>query len=93
MLNRKVSLVKVWSGRSSHLTRLLGEAGGGLTWSWVGGADVAGTAVAGSFEGGEPGCGGLDALPSGVQAAARAMIAASANVLINSTECWHAGLV
>src|ERR1700694_940508 len=46
MVNRKLSLVYVCPGRSSHLTRAGAEAGDGLTSVWVGGADASGASVA-----------------------------------------------
>jgi hypothetical protein len=45
MLNRKVSLVNVLSGKSSHLTSASPGADG-LTCGWEGDADVAGAALA-----------------------------------------------
>ena len=60
MLKRKVSLVKVWSGKSSQLTRTSAGDGDGLPFEWEGEPDVAGAALGDALADGEPDCGAID---------------------------------
>src|SRR5258706_7185343 len=81
MVNRKSLLVKVWSGKSSHLTSTAAGVGDGLAGDRAGDADV--TVLGEPAADGEPDSAGFERLSPGAQADASVRRTAIASALVS----------
>jgi hypothetical protein len=91
MLNRKVSLVNVSSGKSSHRTSA-STGGDGLTCGWEGEADGAGAALTEALADGEPDPVAFDCAPPAPHADATATMNMVANVFVKGTATINGGM-
>jgi hypothetical protein len=91
MLNRKVSLVNVLSGKSSHLTSV-STGGDGLTCGWEGEADAPGVALTVALADGEPDPVAFDCVPPVPHANATATMNMIANVFVRGTSPINAAM-
>jgi hypothetical protein len=88
-VNRKMSLVNVLSGRSSHLTSVA-AGGDGLTCGWDG--DVAGAALTEALDEGDPDPVAFGGAPPASQAPATVTMNTIASVLVRGTFTTNAGM-